>query len=101
MSNRLAYPEDTANWEKAWDILGSMRGLQDLYVVIVDSSRDGIWEAQWLSLEEKLLEAVKRIRGIKRAEVMLPYPSCSLDWDMEGKVMLRKPQRVVLEEEEQ
>ncbi|KAF2643705.1 hypothetical protein P280DRAFT_215033 [Massarina eburnea CBS 473.64] len=100
-SNRLAYPEDTANWEKAWAILASMRGLKDLRVVIVDSSRDGIWEAQWLSLEGKLLEVIKRIKGGRFTEVMLPYASCRLDWDMgESGVVLRKPEAEVLGEEE-
>ncbi|KAF1962092.1 hypothetical protein CC80DRAFT_588706 [Byssothecium circinans] len=100
MSNRLAYPEDTANWEKAWGILASMRGLQDLRVVIVDSSRDSIWEAQWLGLEEKLLESVRRVGGVRRVEVVLPYASCSVDWDLGGAVVLRKPERAVVEEEE-
>ncbi|PVI00886.1 hypothetical protein DM02DRAFT_592037 [Periconia macrospinosa] len=84
----LAYPEDTENWERAWDILGNMDGLRDLRVVIL--SREGIWEAAWLSLEEKLVESIKKVARVKRVEVVLPYQSCRVDWDV-GNVVFSRP----------
>ena len=40
-SHRLAYREDTANWERAWGIIAGMQGLRDLFVVLVDPSAQG------------------------------------------------------------
>ncbi|KAJ4305586.1 hypothetical protein N0V90_001117 [Kalmusia sp. IMI 367209] len=91
-SKNPAYPEDTANWEKGWDILARMKGLRDLRVTIVDPSPDQLWEGHWLGVEGTLLEAVKRVRGVRRFEVVLPYASCRVDWDMgDSGVRLVKP----------
>ncbi|KAJ4351617.1 uncharacterized protein N0V89_006960 [Didymosphaeria variabile] len=68
-SKRPAYPEDTANWEKGWDILSRMRGLKDLRVAIIDPSPEGIWEAHWLGVEEVLLEAVMRAITLEQPAV--------------------------------
>jgi hypothetical protein len=90
---RLAYPEDTANWIRTWEILADMGkgGLRDLRVVVLDKSPDGIWEQQWLGLEEKLLERVKEVHGVRKFVVVLPYNSCGVDWDMgeSGCVLVR------------
>ncbi|KAF9739801.1 hypothetical protein PMIN01_02435 [Paraphaeosphaeria minitans] len=83
-SKRPAYPEDTANWEKGWDILASMKRLRDLRVSIVDPSPEGIWEGHWLGVEGILIEAMKRVRIPRNYEVMLPYASCRVDWDVGG-----------------
>jgi hypothetical protein len=91
-SGQLAYPEDTANWEKAWNILSNMATLRTLRVVILDKSIDGIWEAQWLSLEDTLLEPVKAVLTPGMFEVMLPYATCRVDRDMgQSKCVLKKP----------
>ena len=45
-SRRLAYPEDTANWARGWSILADMQGLRELCVVLIDQSRDDMWERQ-------------------------------------------------------
>lgn len=92
-SRCVAYPEDTANWKKAWDIFASMQSLRDLRVVLIDPSRDSIWEGHWLEIEDVLLEPVKKVTGPRRFELMLPYATCGLDWDMgESNVILRKPE---------
>lgn len=97
-SKKPAYPEDTANWEKGWDILARMKMLRDLKVTLVDPSPDGIWEGHWLGMEEVLMDAVKRVRTPRMYEVALPYASCRVDWDMGGcNVRLTKPR---LEEQE-
>ncbi|KAF2822049.1 hypothetical protein CC86DRAFT_448466 [Ophiobolus disseminans] len=91
-TQRLAYREDTANWERGWGILAGMEGLRDLYVVLVDPSPQGMWERNWVKLEERLLEPVKGVVRPRWFEVVLPFASCRLDWDMgESAVVLRKP----------
>jgi len=78
-----------------------MEGLRDLYVVISDPSPQGMWEPHWLMLEEKLLEPVKSVVAPRSAEVVLPFGSCRLDWDMgESRVVLRRPEGWVDEEED-
>lgn len=92
-AKHYAYPEDTANWEKAWEILAGMEGLKDLRVVLLDPSRDGIWEGHWLELEHLLLEPVKKVVRPRCFEIMLPYATCGLDWDMgESRCVLRRPE---------
>ncbi|KAF2686814.1 hypothetical protein K458DRAFT_297585 [Lentithecium fluviatile CBS 122367] len=101
-SKHLAYPEDTANWEKTWNILTSMAGLRELRVVLIDKSPDGIWEQQWLSLEERLLGPVKRVCRPRDFVVVLPYRSCRVDWEMGGSgCVLRRPDGDGEEEEEE
>lgn len=91
-SKRPVYPEDTANWEKSWDILSRMKALRDLKVSIVDPSAEGIWEGHWLGVEEVLMDAVKRVKTPRRFEVVLPYAGCKTDWDMGGcNVRLTRP----------
>lgn len=91
-SAKFAYREDTQNWEKGWVILAGMRGLKSLVVVLVDPSRQGIWEEKWLQLEERLLEPVKEVRGLGEFEVVLPYASCDAERDMGAcSVRLRRP----------
>jgi hypothetical protein len=98
-SNRLAYPDDTANWEKTWDILAGMAGLRELRVVLLDKSVDGIWEAQWLGVQERLLEKIKCVTRPRRFVVVLPYRSCCVDWDMgESGCVLRRPEGDYVEE---
>lgn len=74
-----------------------MRSLRDLKVAILDPSPDGIWQAHWLSMEERLLESVKKVTqsGLRRFELVLPYTECRLDWDMgDCIVQLRRPVEV-------
>ncbi|KAF2851648.1 hypothetical protein T440DRAFT_517137 [Plenodomus tracheiphilus IPT5] len=91
-ASRLAYREDTENWERGWSIIANMQGLRDLYVVLSDPSPGGVWERSWLELEEEL---VGPVRGVVRpgvAVVVLPYRSCGVGWDMGGsRVVLRRP----------
>lgn len=99
-SKHPAYPEDTANWEKAWAILASLQGLHDLRVMLVDQSRDGIWEGHWLELEDVLLEPVKQVTRPRWFEIRLPYATCGLDWDMgDSPARLTKPEAEEEEEE--
>ncbi|CAO2651866.1 Nn.00g001490.m01.CDS01 [Neocucurbitaria sp. VM-36] len=98
---RLAYREDTANWERGWAIIAGMQGLRDLYVVLVDPSPQSLWERNWLELEEQLLAPVKQVTNPGWFELMLPYASCGTDWDMEeSRVRLRKPDGGDVEEED-
>ncbi|KAF2727209.1 hypothetical protein EJ04DRAFT_479405 [Polyplosphaeria fusca] len=91
-SRKYAYPEDTVNWQRGWQILARMKGLRDLRVVLVDPTPGRTWEARWLDLEEQLLEPVKEVVGPRWFEVVLPYASCETDWDMgESRVVLRVP----------
>jgi hypothetical protein len=91
-SKHLAYPEDTSNWEKTWSILSNMASLRDLRVVLLDKSADGIWEAQWLALEGTLLAPVKSVVKPRVFEIIMPYATCQVDWDMgESRCVLRKP----------
>ncbi|KAF2710257.1 hypothetical protein K504DRAFT_255337 [Pleomassaria siparia CBS 279.74] len=91
-SKHLAYPEDTSNWARAWSILAGMQSLRHLYVVLVDPSRDAMWERSWKELESFLLEPVKGVVVPSRFELMLPYASCSTSYDMgQSPVRLMKP----------
>ena len=100
-TQRLAYREDTANWERGWGILAGMKGLRDLYVVLVDPSPQGMWERSWVELEEQLLAPVREVKGPRWFEVVLPFATCRTDWDMgESRVVLRKPEGGGVEEEE-
>ena len=84
-----------------------MQKLRDLVVIISDPSPNEIWEASWLSLEGKLLEAVKEVKvggGGRNGwfELWLPYASCRTDWDMgDCKVVLRKPEGEGEEDDEE
>ncbi|KAF2865441.1 hypothetical protein BDV95DRAFT_507112 [Massariosphaeria phaeospora] len=90
-SDRLAYPEDTANWARAWAILAGMQNLRTLYVVLIDP-RD-TWQSAWLSLEETLLEPVKSVTRPAWFELVLPYANCRVGWDMgDSRVRLSKPE---------
>jgi hypothetical protein len=81
-----------------------MTGLRDLCVVLVDPSPQQIWERNWLELEDRLLESVREVGRIgrrMRAQVVLPYESCGVEWDMGGSCMeLRRPERGMVEEED-
>ncbi|KAF2263000.1 hypothetical protein CC78DRAFT_534406 [Lojkania enalia] len=96
---KLAYPEDTTNWQRGWNILAHMKGLRDLRVVLIDPSRNAMWETHWLELEGDLLECVKAVRQTRWFELALPYESCSTDWDLGGGVVLRKPEGDVEEDQ--
>ncbi|KNG45530.1 hypothetical protein TW65_07781 [Stemphylium lycopersici] len=98
-SSRVAYREDTENWEKGWRIIAGMQRLRNLYVVLVDPSPQQMWERNWLELEDILLEAVRGVQKPNDAVVVLPYPTCGVDWDMRDScVRLRRPEDgVVLE----
>ena len=89
-SNRLAYREDTANWEKGWGIIAGMQGLRHLQVMLIDPSPQQLWEANWVELEDILLDSVRAVKRPRDAVVILPYPSCRTDWDMgDSTVRLR------------
>lgn len=78
--SKLAYPEDTENWIRAWQIIASLRGLRKLYVVLIDSAR--LWEEKWLSLEEELLQPVKLVIQPQWFELSLPYSTSNVELDM-------------------
>ncbi|KAF1936599.1 hypothetical protein EJ02DRAFT_358744 [Clathrospora elynae] len=100
-TNRIAYREDTENWERVWAILASMQGLKSLYVVLVDPSPQHMWERTWLELEEQLLQSVKHVTRPNVFELMLPYASCGTKWNMgQSRVVLTKPDGGSVEEEE-
>ena len=100
-THRLAYREDTQNWERGWSIIAGMTGLRDLYVVLIDPSPQDMWERNWLELEEQLLAPVKEVTRPKWFELLLPFASCKTDWDMgESRVVLRKPAGGVVEEDD-
>ncbi|KAF2123146.1 hypothetical protein BDV96DRAFT_481341 [Lophiotrema nucula] len=91
-SKKYAYPEDTSNWQRGWQILANMKSLRDLYVVLIDPTPGSTWESRWLDLEEQLIQDVKAVVKPRWFELMLPYESCDTDWDMgESRVVLRKP----------
>jgi hypothetical protein len=78
-----------------------MEGLRELYIVISDPSPRGMWETNWLQLEEKLLEPVKEVKKPRWFELTLPYATCRTSWDMgESKALLRKPYGDTEDEEE-
>jgi hypothetical protein len=92
-AHRLAYHEDTMNWEKGWAILASMQGLRDLHVVITDPSPQHMWESNWLELETLLLEPVRKVVLPRRFELVLPYAGCDVKRNMgESRVRLRRPE---------
>jgi hypothetical protein len=92
-AHRLAYHEDTANWEKGWAILASLQSLRSLCVVVTDPSPQRMWEGNWLELEALLLEPVKRVVRPGRFELVLPYAGCDVERDMgESRVRLRRPE---------
>lgn len=100
--NKLAYREDTTNWEKGWRILADMQGLRDLYVLLIDPSPQGLWESNWVELEGKLLEPVKSVTKPRWFELVLPYSSCNAGWNMgDSMVVLRKPEGDVMEDEDE
>jgi len=93
--HRLAYREDTANWERGWEIIASMQGMRDLYVVLTDPSPQGMWETNWLELEEQLLGPVKEVVRPVCAELVLPYATCGVEWNMgSSTVRLRRPDAI-------
>lgn len=103
-SSRIAYREDTENWEKGWSIIAAMQGLRELYVVLIDPSPQQLWERNWLQLEDMLLESVRGVTKPWDAVVVMPYQSCGIDWDMgSGCVKLKKPEdeHVSADEEEE
>lgn len=78
-----------------------MTGLRELYVVLADPSPQGMWERNWLELEEQLLKPLTNVTRPERFEVMLPFARCGVDWDMgESRVVLRKPDGGEDEEED-
>ncbi|KAF1918430.1 hypothetical protein BDU57DRAFT_556010 [Ampelomyces quisqualis] len=91
-SKRIAYPEDTKNWERGWSVLAGMVGLRQLHVVVIDPSPGGIWESRWLAQEEKLLGPVRQVTRPERFELVLPFDTCWTGWDMgSSNVVLRTP----------
>ncbi|OCL10824.1 hypothetical protein AOQ84DRAFT_314832 [Glonium stellatum] len=78
--SKLAYPEDTQNWIRAWQIIASLSGLRELYVVLIDSAR--LWEEKWLRLEEELLQPVKLVIQPQWFELSLPYSASNVELDM-------------------
>lgn len=69
-----------------------MVGLRDLRVVLLDKSIDGIWAAQWLTLEEVLLRPLRELTRPRVFEVVLPYKECGVEWDMgPSRCVLKRP----------
>ncbi|KAF1835579.1 hypothetical protein BDW02DRAFT_547914 [Decorospora gaudefroyi] len=92
-SNRIAYREDTRNWERAWDIIAGLSGLRELVVVLLDPSPGQIWERGWAEVEDLLMQGVGKVRGVRSAQVFLPYASCGVGWELGGGcVRLRRPE---------
>lgn len=82
-----------------------MRGLRELYVVLVDPSPMEMWERSWVEVHGRLLESVRgleRVGGLRWCEVVLPYESCSVEWEggSTSVVKLRRPSRRDAEEQE-
>jgi hypothetical protein len=70
-----------------------MQGLRDLCVILVDPSRDDMWERNWKELEGFLLEPVKEVTRPRKFELMLPYSTCGVTHDMgDSPVRLMKPE---------
>jgi hypothetical protein len=90
-ANRLAYREDTVNWERGWSIIAGMAGLRELFVVVVDPSPNGVWERHWGELEEELLAPLRAVVTPRQFEVVLPYGRGGVGWDMRNcKVVFRR-----------
>ncbi|KAL7778233.1 hypothetical protein CFE70_004910 [Pyrenophora teres f. teres 0-1] len=101
-ANRIAYREDTANWERGWQIIAGMEELRNLFVVLIDPSPQRLWEISWLDLQDLLLESVKDVKRPKEAVVVLPYPSCVTEWDSaDSCVTLRSPIDGMVDQAEQ
>ncbi|KAH8640463.1 hypothetical protein IG631_03404 [Alternaria alternata] len=67
-----------------------MQGLRHLQVMLIDPSPQQLWEANWVELEDILLDSVRVVKRPRDAVVILPYPSCRTDWDMgDSTVRLR------------
>ena len=67
-----------------------MQGLRHLQVMLIDPSPQQLWEANWVELEDILLDSVRAVKRPRDAVVILPYPSCRTDWDMgDSTVRLR------------
>lgn len=67
-----------------------MQGLRHLQVMLIDPSPQQLWEANWVELEDILLDSVREVKRPHDAVVILPYPSCRTDWDMgDSTVRLR------------
>ncbi|KAF2197640.1 hypothetical protein GQ43DRAFT_466258 [Delitschia confertaspora ATCC 74209] len=69
--NTLAYPEDTAQWLKAWEILKRMEGLRNLHVVLSDPR--GLWKEKWVDVQGEMLEETRDVCLRGRFELVLPY----------------------------
>ncbi|KAL5119798.1 hypothetical protein ACEQ8H_002158 [Pleosporales sp. CAS-2024a] len=79
-----------------------MTSLSELYIAIVDPSPQGIWEQNWLELEDQLLHPVKNVTRPSHFVLILPFASCRTELDMgESRVVLRTPESWVMEEEEE
>ncbi|OCK73960.1 hypothetical protein K432DRAFT_387092 [Lepidopterella palustris CBS 459.81] len=92
----VAFPEDTAHWQRLWQIIANLQGLRDLYVVLVDIN----WKEQWLALEKTLLEPVKLVVRPERFELVLPWEESDVGIDVGASACrLRRPPRVMDEEE--
>ncbi|KAA8621844.1 hypothetical protein PtrV1_06345 [Pyrenophora tritici-repentis] len=101
-ANRIAYREDTANWERGWQIIAGMEELRNLFVVLLDPSPQQLWERSWLELQDMLLESVKDVKRPREAVVVLPYPSCGTEWDSaDSSVTLRSPIGGIVDQDDQ
>lgn len=79
-----------------------MCGLREVHIVLSDVSRDAIWENHWRVLEGKLLESVRAVIRPDCFEVVMPYKSCSINWDMRpSMVVLRRPETEEKDEDEE
>jgi hypothetical protein len=86
------------NWERGWGIIAGLQGLKNLYVAVVDPRIHNMWQGSWLEFEELLLKPVKEVVRPRTFELMLPFASCGVGWDMgESRCVLRKPQNRVEE----
>ncbi|KAF2475149.1 uncharacterized protein BDR25DRAFT_100282 [Lindgomyces ingoldianus] len=100
-SKKIAYPEDTLNWQRGWHIIASMKGLRELFVVLADPSPFKMWEQKWIELEKELLAPVKLVIQPRWFELWLPYSGSNVGLDMGGSsCRLRKPDGLEEGEEE-
>ena len=78
-----------------------MKGLRDLYVVFYDQSAQGIWERNWLELEDTLVEDIGKVRQCRWFEVVMPYSTSVTEREVEGcNVRFRNPDVEHAEDEE-